>query len=156
MMTFPLGSVNLLLLLCELWCWGMSTVNQHNNYRISAAGPTKSLSRGKTVHQMTAHPEHTLRHADLLILWLSFSFTLILTQTNTTFHRSNKVKNKVGKEKKKSQNLAKGSVSVSSSSPVSVFHQKYEKPIKVQLPIWQHSHRELGFFQRLMAPSSLC
>lgn len=87
-MTFPLGSANFLLLLCELWCWGMSIVNQHNN-RISLGGVSQSLDLGKAVRQMTAHPEHTQQRARVdahhfsLSLLLSLSFLHRQTQQHS-------------------------------------------------------------------------
>lgn len=76
-----------------------SIVNQHNN-RISLAGELTTLGRGKAVHQMTAHPEHTHTHTgadthglSLLPSPISFSlFSRILRHTNTKIHRSDKVR----------------------------------------------------------------
>lgn len=128
-MTFPLGSANLLLRLCELWFWGESIVNQHNNSsRISPAGASASLDRGKAVHQMTAHPEHThrSRHIDTLALFYSLSLSFLQRQTQkfTDLTKSHKR----GAEER--QNLAKGSLSVSSSSLVSLLHQRCARPIR--------------------------
>lgn len=67
-----------------------SIVNQHNN-RISLAGELTTLGRGKAVHQMTAHPEHTHTHIQeqthmaclyCLLPFLSpFSLAFLDTQT---------------------------------------------------------------------------
>lgn len=63
---------------------GESIVNQHNINRISLAGACTTLGRGKAVHQMTAHPEHTQEQAHRhtythgVSLFLSLSLTLFL------------------------------------------------------------------------------
>lgn len=136
-MTFPLGSANFLLLLCELWRWGMSIVNQHNNIRsISSAGTSESLGRGKAVHQMTAHPEltHTEReqvpHTQTISPALFYSHPLSYRDKHTKIQRSDRVWIQ-RRRKKKRQNLAKGIVSVSSSSTDSGFHQRYLRPIRL-------------------------
>lgn len=116
---------------------GESIVNQHNINRISLAGACTSLSRGKAVHQMTAHPEHTHTHRSrhirhTLSLYCScpllLSFSLILTHTKT--QKFTDLTKSDNRDAEKRQNLAKGSVPVSASSPVSVFHQRYEEPIR--------------------------
>lgn len=113
---------------------GERIVNQHNNNRVSRAGARTSLGRGKAVHQMAAHPEHAQEqaHRHMVSLYLSrpllLSFSLILTRTNRKIQRSDKVRQQ--RRRKKKQNFAKGNVPVSSSSPPSVFHHRYDRPIR--------------------------
>lgn len=146
---------------------GESIVNQHNNNnnRISVAGTCTSLGCGTAVHQVTAHPEHTQeqahRHTRCLSISLAlfhFLFSRIFTHTNTKFRDLTKSDNRYAEKR---QNLAKGSVSVSSSSPVSVFHQRYEGPIRFCCQsgnTFSPQTQNWGSFKDWspMAPSPLC
>lgn len=156
-MTFPLGSANFLLLLCELWCWGMSVVNQHNN-RISLGGASQSLGLGKAVRQMTAHPEHTQQRAHRRTLFLPplfYPHSHSYTDKHTKIHKSDKGRQQRHRRKTELGQRDYVCQLLLTSSRVS---SKVWEAHKVQLPIWQRfkfTNKEVGFFQS-MAPSSLC
>lgn len=116
-----------------------SIVNQHSINRISAAGARSTFGRSEAVYQTTAQPEHIQERAHrrkwrlsiaraLPTLFLCHSYAQTLKKKKKKIHRSDKVRQQRCREKR--QKLAKGSEPVSSSSPVSVLHQRYEGPIR--------------------------
>lgn len=143
-----------------------SIVNQHNISRISLARACTTLGHGKAVHQTTAQPEHIRGQAHGHRQCLSISLALLTlflchsyTHTHTEIHRSDKVRQQ--RCRKKKQKLAKRSVPVSSSSPVSVFHQRYEGPVRFRSQsgnTFSPKTQDWGSFKGWspMAPFPLC
>lgn len=133
-MTFPLGSAKLLLLHCELWCSGralLTNTTSAGSHWLGRARPS-AMAR-QFIRRLLSQNTYGGRHIDtdnvsLSLLPFLLSFSVILTHTHTEIHRSDKVRQQ--RCRKKKQKLAKRSVPVSSSSPVSVFHQRYEGPVR--------------------------
>lgn len=142
-MTFPLGSANLLLLHRELWCSRRASLTKTTSTRSrrlrgrGRGGAT--LGSVKAFHQTIAQPEHiqkeALGRAQCLSISCSrlFSPAVIPTLRHGRIHRSDKA----GQQRcrNKDRNWPKGGISVSPSSPVSAFHQRHERPVRVKIPI---------------------
>lgn len=157
-MTFPLGSANLLLLLCELWRWGRALLTNTTSTASQWPGRAQALVWARLfVRWLLIQNTHRRRHIDTYWVSLSplpsFTFlSLILTHTNMKIQGSDKViqqrrrkKTEFGQRECACQ-LFLTSFSVSS---------KVQWAQKVQLPIWQHfqsPNTELRHFQRLEPP----
>lgn len=162
-MTFPLGSASLLLLLCELWCWGRAealltntTTTTTGSYwlgRAQASIVAKQFIRW-LLTQNTHRNGHIDTHSVSPAFFYSPPLSILHTQTQK-IHRSDKVrqqrcrkKTKLGQRECACQ-LFLTRFSVSS---------KVWEAHKVQLPIWQHfqsPNTEQGFFQALTPDGSL-
>ena len=140
---------------------GESIVNQHNNNRISlAVAYTSSVVERQFIRWLLIQNTHRSRHIDSR----SISIALFYSPSHS-FTRKKKEKRIKDLRKsdnwdaEKRQDLTIGSVPVSSSSTVSVFHQKVWGTHKVQIPIWQHFSphtQNRGSFKdwSLVAPSA--
>lgn len=79
--------------------------------------------------QNTHRGTHTDRHARCL--YFSRPLLLYFSHSCTHKHKNSQIwQSQTTETQKKRQNLATGSEPVNSSSPVSVFHQRYERPIR--------------------------
>lgn len=130
-MTFPLGTANLLLLHCELWdsrsalLTNTTSTGPHWLGRAQPSAVARQFIRW-LLSQNTHTRAHRRTHClSLLPFLLSFSVILTHKQKNSQIWHSQTT----GMQEKR-QRLAKGSVPVSSSSPASVFHQRYEGPTR--------------------------
>lgn len=81
--------------------------------------------------QNTRRSMYIDRHTHTLCLYLSRPLLLSFSHSYTHKHKISQIwQSQTTETQKKRQNLAKGSMAVNSSSPVSVFHQRYERPIR--------------------------
>lgn len=142
---------------------GESIVNQHNISRISLARACTAVAR-QFIWWLLSQNTYRSRHIDtdnvsLSLLPFLLSFSVILTHTNTK--NSQIWQSQTTEMQGKRQKLAKGSVPVSSSSPVSVFHQRYEGPIRFRSQsgnTFSPKTQDWGSFKDWipMAPFPLC
>lgn len=130
-------------------------VNQDNINEISLAGAGRgaTLCSVKAFHQMIAQPEHTQNEALGHAQCLSISFSLLLSppcHSYTETQKSSQIwQSRAAEMKEQRQKLAKGGVPVSPSSPVSAFHQRHKRPVRVKLPV---PKPRSGAVSKTMAP----
>lgn len=141
-MTFPLGSANLLLLHRELWCsrrasLTKTTSTRSRRLRARGRGGNPRLGQGISSDDCSART-HTEGGAwtcsvSLYLLFSAFFPAVIPTLRHRRIHRSDKA----GQQRcrNKDRNWPKGGIPVSPSSPVSAFHQRHERPVRVKIPI---------------------
>lgn len=159
-MTFPLGSANLLLLLCELWCWGralLTNTTSTGSHRLGRA-QASAVAR-QFIRWLLTQNTHRSRHKAVSLYLSRPLFTLFLshsyTHTNTKIHRSDKVRQQ---RRRKKTELGQGECACQLFLTSFSVSSKVWEAHKVQLPIWQHfqsPNTELGFFQRPKPDGSL-
>lgn len=144
-------------LTAALWVVALeeSIVNKHNINRISLAGARHgSSSDDCSARTHTGAGAET--HLSLSPSPVSLSVVLMHKHKNSQIWQS-----QTTEMQDKRQKLAKGSVPVSASSPVSTFHQRYEGPIRVRSQSGNTlgpKTQNWGSFKdwSLMAPFLLC
>lgn len=164
-MTFPLGSASLLLLLCELWCWGRAGALLTNTTTTSTGShwlgrAQASLIAKQFIRWLLTQNTHRDRHIDThgASPALFYSLPLSILHTNTKkkkIHRSDKVRQQ--RCRKKTELGQRECACQLFLTRFSVSSKVWEAH-KVQLPIWQHfqsPNTELGFFQALTPDGSL-
>lgn len=118
-----------------------SIVNQDNINEISpaegqGAGGNPRLGQGISSDDCSArtHTERVCGRAQCLSISCSQLFSpLSFLHWDRRIHRSDKA----GQQRcrNKDRNWPKGGIPVSPSSPVSAFHQRHERPVRVKIPI---------------------
>lgn len=138
-MTFPLGSANLLLLLCELWCWGgalLTNTTSTGSRWLGHAQPS-AVAR-QFIRWLLIQNTHRSRHIDIHThtaslyfsrsLWLFFSAVL----KHTAQHKKNSQiwQSQTTETLEKKDRIWPRGACLSALPHQFVFHQRYEEPIR--------------------------
>lgn len=162
-MTFPLGSANFLLLLCELWCWGRALLTNTTTTGSHWLEPAQALAVARQfIRWLLTQNTHRNRHADThthtAYLYLPHALLLSFFHSYTDKHKNSQIwQSQTTETQKKDRSWPKG---VCLSALPHQFHQRYERPIRFSCQSGTLSvpkHRNGSFKDcSLMAPSFLC